>query len=554
MTMDAAAMHDRIATLVSSHALVHDNPDRPTMIRHALDNKEGITTINGAYATWTAPESTGRSPQDTMFVKRASSEANVDWEAANNRPCEESTFDMVFEDALTTLGAKKQLYVLDRVVGADSRYAVPVRVVSPKATQVLFSDNMFRHAPSDIASSMFAEQGWTILVVPEDKLDHTKYDGRFRKNPDLGHTSNMCVLTDFDRRVGIVYGSNYCGSVKKLMFTVMNYLLPLNGILSLHCSANEGKDGKTALLLGLSGTGKTTLSADPNRALLGDDEHGWSDDGISNYEGGCYAKLIDLNPAKEPEIFNAVFHEAAPEQHGAIIENAMVYPNGTYDLSDGRYTENSRGSYPLTFLSNIKESSVGGHPSTILFLTADANGVLPPISKLNPAQAMCWFMMGYTSKLAGTETGITEPKTAFSRFFGAPFMPLQPEKYTSLLEQKMQQHNTNVYLVNTGWTGGPYGTGKRMDITLTRHLINAALSGELDGVEFEEDTRFHVGVPKSCPGLSDASVLAPRNTWDDKAAYDARADKLAAEFSAAFDKQYGSKNLDPKIVAACPGK
>ena len=549
-----ADLQQSIAEMLEGHRDVFENPTRKAMIEEAVNNREAIVTKNGALATWTAPESTGRSPQDTYFVRRPESEANFDWEAPNNRPLPADTFDMVFEDAVKTLGEKRRLYVIDRVVGADSRYAVPVRVIAPKALTVLFGDNMFRPVPNDIDKSIFKDEGYTILVCPEDKLDHKKYENKLRYNPDLGHTSDLCVATDFDRRIGLVYGSNYCGSVKKLMFTVMNYVLPLKGVLSLHCSANEGNDGKTALLLGLSGTGKTTLSTDPNRALLGDDEHSWSEEGIANYENGCYAKLIDLNPKKEPEIYDAVFSEKPYTEHGAIIENAMVYPNGEFDLYDRRLTENSRGSYLLSALENIKPESVGGHPSTILFLTADANGVLPPIAKLNPEQAMLWFMMGYTSKLAGTETGVTEPKTAFSRFFGAPFMPLQPESYTKLLGEKMQQHGTNVFLVNTGWSGGPYGIGHRMDITLTRHLVNAALSGELDNVEYEEDKLFHVMVPKTCPGLDNASLLNPRNTWVDKNAYDERAKKLAKEFSDAFDKNYGNKGIDPNVVAACPGK
>jgi phosphoenolpyruvate carboxykinase (ATP) len=337
------------------------------------------------------------------------------------------------------------------------------------------------------------------------------------------------------------------------MFSVMNYLLPAAGILPLHCSANEGPDGDIALLLGLSGTGKTTLSADPRRALLGDDEHGWSDRGIANFENGCYAKLIDLDPAKEPEIYNAIMHEDDVENHGAIVENAMVYPDGTFDLCDDRFTPNSRGSYPLRYLSNIKPSSIGGHPKTILFLTADANGVLPPISRLTREQAMLWFLMGYTSKLAGTETGIVEPKTTFSRFFGEPFMPRNPDVYARMLGEKLDAHGSAVFLVNTGWSGGPYGEASRMDITLTRAMVHAALSGQLANVDYVEDPVFHVSIPTSCPGVP-AEVLNPRNVWENAAAYDARASKLAAEFAAHFDQAYGNKGIDPAVAAQCPGK
>jgi phosphoenolpyruvate carboxykinase (ATP) len=371
-------------------------------------------------------------------------------------------------------------------------------------------------------------------------------------DPATGKTTTMAIAIDFDRRIGIVYGSAYCGSVKKLMFSVMNYLLPGVGVLPLHCSANEGKRGESALLLGLSGTGKTTLSADPTRALLGDDEHGWSDDGVWNFENGCFAKLIGLDATKEPEIYNAVFHDDDWRRHGAIVENAMTYPNGTFDLDDDRLTPNSRASFPLSYLGNIKPSACSGHPSTILFLTADANGVLPPIARLSKEQAMLWFLMGYTSKLAGTETGIVEPKSTFSRFFGEPFMPRNPDVYARMLGEKLDQHGTKVYLVNTGWSGGPYGVGKRMDITLTRTMVRAALEGALEDIAYDEDHTFHMQVPQSCPGVP-SDVLRPRNTWKDKAAFDARSMKLAGEFAAHFQKAYGKKGIDAAVARQCPG-
>ncbi len=529
------------------------NPGREDLIRASVSHGEALISANGALATWTPVESTGRSPLDTLTVKRATSESSIDWDSPNNLPMDEATLDDVLSDALATLQQKTNLYVLDRVIGADSSYALPVKFVSDHALSALFVDNMFRPIPDDVKGSVFHKRPFTLLSLPYDKLDPTKYEGRLRIDPRLRGTSTMAIAMDLDRRIGIVYGSAYCGSVKKLMFSVMNYYLPAEGILPLHCSANEGPNGDTALLLGLSGTGKTTLSADPRRALLGDDEHGWSDNGVANFENGCYAKLIGLNPKKEPEIHHAIMHRDEWEAHGAIVENAMMYPDGQFDLADDRLTPNSRGSYPLTYLSNTKKSSTGDHPSTILFLTADANGVLPPIARLTNEQAMLWFLMGYTSKLAGTETGIVEPKTTFSRFFGEPFMPRNPDVYARMLGERLAAHGTDVYLVNTGWVGGPYGVADRVDIDLTRAMVHAALSGDLRDVEAVEDARFHVSIPTSCPGVP-AGLLDPRSSWDDPSAYDARADKLAAEFSAHFDKAYGNKGIDASVIAQCPGK
>ena len=544
--------HTHVESLLN-RPTVFQNPTRRFMIAESVRRREAIILTTGALATWTPPESTGRSPLDTLTVRRKESEKKIDWDSPNNIPIDEETFDMVFADAIATLKGKDQIYVTDRVLGADPAYALPVRTIAASPLSALFTDNMFRPVPDGIEESIFAERPFTLLVLPYDKLDPKRYEGRLRIDPRIGGTSTMVIGMDYDRRIGIVYGSAYGGSVKKLMFTVMNYLLPGEGILPLHCSANEGPDGDTALLLGLSGTGKTTLSADPHRALLGDDEHGWSDNGIANFENGCYAKLIDLDPDKEPEIYRAVFHPDHYLDHGAIVENAMIYPDGSFDLSDDRLTPNSRASYPLTYLSNVKPTARGGHPKTILFLTADANGVLPPIARLTRNQAMLWFLMGYTSKLAGTETGIVEPKTTFSRFFGEPFMPRNPDVYARMLGEKMDRHGTEVYLVNTGWSGGPYGIGKRMDIRLTRAMVDAALTGKLAEVEYEEDRRFHVLVPKSCPGVP-AEILDPKRTWEDKEAYEARADRLAAEFAAHFEKAYGNKGIDPAVAAECPGR
>ena len=541
----------RIDLLLKDVNTVYMDPSRKKMIADAVDQKRAFVLRTGTLATWTPQHSTGRSPKDTYIVKRRESESTIDWTSPNCIPAQPSTFDMIFDDALATFETKQHLYALNRVVGADSSYALPILTVTDDPLSALFADNMFRPIPQDVHSSIYAEKPFLLVCLPYDYLERKKYNGRLRKvSEEL--TSNIAVVADFDKRVGIVFGSAYMGSMKKLIFTVMNYYLPADGILPLHCSANEGPNGDSACLLGLSGTGKTTLSADPERALLGDDEHGWNENGIANFEYGCYAKLINLNPEKEPDIYHATFHPDHYLDHGAIVENLMVYPDGTFDLDDERFTPNSRASYPLRYNSNIKESAVSGHPSTILFLTADAYGVLPPVSKLTTEQAMLWFIMGYTSKLAGTETGVTEPQTTFSRFFGAPFMPRNPSDYSDLLGQKMEEYNVPIYLINTGWSGGAYGVGSRMDINLTRAMVRAALNGDLKKADYDPDPIFKVLAPKACPGVPD-NVLRPINTWDDKQAFKTNADKLAKQFADYFDKNFKGKMSD-KIAAACPGK
>ncbi|RPH88980.1 MAG: phosphoenolpyruvate carboxykinase (ATP), partial [Calditrichaeota bacterium] len=374
------------------------NPSRKKMIADAVEQKRCMVLPCGTLATWTPVPSTGRSPKDTFIVKRSESESHIDWSSPNCIPMTPETFDMIVEDAVSVLAHKSRVYALDRVAGADSSYALPIQTITDDPLSALFIDNMFRPVPSDIHTSIFAQKPFVLLSIPGNMLDCTRYENRLRRLPS-GKTCGIAVTVDFDRRIGIVFGSSYMGSMKKLIFTVMNYYLPAENILSLHCSANEGADGRSALLLGLSGTGKTTLSADPERALLGDDEHGWNDNGIANFEYGCYAKLINLNPQKEPDIFHATFHADHYLEHGAIVENLMVYPDGSFDLDDERLTPNSRASYPLRYNANVKESACSGHPSTILFLAADATGVLPPVAQLTPEQAMFWFIMGYTSKL-----------------------------------------------------------------------------------------------------------------------------------------------------------
>lgn len=542
---------EKVAGILKDYHTLIKNPTRKKLILDSVKRKYAMVLPTGTLATWTPVESSGRSPKDTYMVKRKESESAIDWSSPNSISLDPDTFEILFRDSLSALQNKRTIYVLNRVVGADSSYALPVTSITDSPLHSLFVDNMFRAIPEDIEKSIFYDRPFILIVLPYDKIVSQKYNGRLRQLPE-GKTSDMAVAADFDKRIGIVYGSAYMGSIKKLIFTVMNFYLPAHNILPLHCSANEGNDGSSALLLGLSGTGKTTLSADPQRALLGDDEHGWSDEGIANFENGCYAKLINLDPEKEPEIYKATFHSDYYLNHGTIVENLMVYVDGTFDLDDSRFTPNSRASYPLRYLSNIKESSVSGHPKSILFLTADAYGVLPPISKLTPEQAMFWFMMGYTSKLAGTETGIVEPQTTFSRFFGEPFMPRLPSEYANLLGEKMKKFGVTVYLVNTGWSGGPYGVGERMDINLTRSMVRGALDGKLKNVEYEQDPIFKVWVPQSCPGIP-SKILKPVNTWADKGKFKEDAMKLATKFARKFDDSFAGK-VSESIAAECPGK
>ncbi len=551
-TINFKETHKKVEEVLNECKNVIVNAERKRLIGDAVSNSECLVAKSGTLATWTDPDSTGRSPKDTVIVKRPESQIYIDWNSPNNLPVTDKVFDEVFEDAMDMMSKHNRIYVNDRVIGADSEYALPVKVITSQALTSVFVDNMFRSVPEDLHKSCFSDKPFFLIALPFNKLDQSKYEWKLRKLPN-GKSTDKIVVMDFDRRIGIVIGTAYLGSVKKLMFTVMNYYLPFENVLPLHCSANEGADGKTALILGLSGTGKTTLSADPRRALLGDDEHGWSETSVANFENGCYAKMININPEKEPEIYRAVLHPDYYLNHGAIVENAMIYPNGEFDFNDERLTPNSRASYPLSFLDNIKESSVGGHPSTILFLTADATGVLPPVSRLDRNQAMLWFLMGYTSKLAGTETGVVEPQSTFSRFFGAPFMPSLPKIYAKMLGDKMEEHNTCVYLINTGWSGGKYGVGKRIDLNYTRAMVEAALNGDLKNVEYEYNTLFHVNVPRTCPGVP-SEMLIPENTWASKEEYRKTAENLAKQFSDHFDNAYGRNDISPEIKKNCPGK
>ncbi len=539
-----------IDQFLSTHPKVAVNLSRAELIRASVDRKECLVTQSGALAIWNPKNATGRIPKDTYTVRHAGSPMHVAWGLPNNIAMEPEMFESLLRDALDVLKQKDRLFVLDRSVGADPAYTLPVRTVSSRAISALFGDNMFRALPDDLSQSAFGDDRFTIVVVPTDKVQVEKYKGKLRE--EKGKTVDALIAMDLERRIGIVYGTLYCGAIKKLVFTVMNGLLPGKNVLPLHCSASSDPEGNSHLFLGLSGTGKTTLSVDPKRSIIGDDEHLWSDTGVANLENGSYAKLIKLRQEKEPMIYDAVFGERLVEQHGCIIENAMVYPDGSVDVDDDRLTENSRAAFPLSFVGNVVQSARGGHPKTVVFLTADANGVLPPVASLTHEQAMLWFLMGYTSKLAGTEAGVTSPTTTFSRFFGGPFMPLASEDYLNLLNSKLKEHSTNVYLINTGWTGGPYGVGQRMDIALTRAVVDAALAGQLVNVECREDKRFHLRVPTSCPGV-DGKILDPKETWSDKDAYEKAADTLAGEFAAFFDKTYQGQ-VPPEVEAMCPGK
>jgi len=424
----------------------------------------------------------------------------------------------------------RDLFVFDGFAGADPKYRLPIRVINEYAYQNLFCHQLFIVPTEEELKSH--EPGFTVICAPGFKAD-----------PEIDKVnSEVFIVISFEKKVVIIGGTQYAGEMKKSIFSVLNYLMPEQGVLSMHCSANVGQDGTTALFFGLSGTGKTTLSADPHRFLIGDDEHGWSDDGIFNFEGGCYAKCINLTREKEPQIYDAI-------KFGAVLENVIVdedtrLPN--YDSDE--ITENTRAAYPVEFIPGAVIPGIGGHPKTVVFLTADAFGVLPPIAKLTREQAMYYFISGYTSKLAGTERGITEPQATFSSCFGSPFLPLSPMVYAKLLGEKIEKHNVNVFLVNTGWTGGPYGVGKRMDLGYTRAMIRAALDGKLDSVEYEEDPIFGLMIPKSCPDVP-AEILNPKNTWSDKEAYDRTAISLAESFVKNIAKFSG---IAPEVIAAGP--
>jgi phosphoenolpyruvate carboxykinase (ATP) len=501
---------------------VHWNHNTPMLYEEIIRNGEGCLTHLGPIAVRTGLH-TGRAAKDKFIVEESETRDLVWWGKVNKAFSAEK-FDLMFRRLQAYLQGR-HLYVQDCFGGYDRQYRLPIRVINETAWHNLFARNMFiRAAPRELADHV---PEFTVLHVPN-----------FQAIPEIdGTNSEAFILLNLKRKLVLIGGTQYAGEIKKSIFTVLNFLLPQENVLSMHCSANVGKGDDVALFFGLSGTGKTTLSADPGRSLIGDDEHGWSDRGIFNFEGGCYAKVINLSAESEPEIF------ATTRRFGTILENVAYDPiTRRLDLSDSALTENTRAAYPLSHIPNALRESMAGHPRNVVMLTADAFGVLPPISRLTPEQAMYHFISGYTAKVAGTEAGVTEPTATFSACFGAPFMVLHPSRYAELLADKIRKHSANCWLVNTGWTGGPYGIGHRMEIKYTRTLLNAALDGTLSEVAFQRHPVFGVDVPTACPSIP-SEILDPRNTWADKTAYDQKADYLAGLFRENF-REYESGVTD----------
>ncbi len=501
------------------------------LYEHAIRRGEATIAREGPLVAYTG-EHTGRSPDDKFVVREPSSENDI-WWGKVNRPIEPEQFDNLLRRAQAYL-QHREVFVFDGYAGADPRYRLKVRVINENAWQNLFARNMFVRESQGEVLREFAPD-FTVINVPGLQAD-----------PAADHTrTSTFILVNFGQRLVLIGGTQYAGEIKKSIFTVMNYVLPKQGVMAMHCSANYGRDrDDVALFFGLSGTGKTTLSADPDRRLIGDDEHGWSADGIFNFEGGCYAKVIRLDPQGEPEIY------ATTRRFGTILENVACDPlTRALNLDDDKITENTRASYPLSQVSNADLRGVAGHPKHVVFLTCDAFGVLPPLSRLTEAQAMYHFLSGYTAKVAGTERGVKEPSATFSTCFGAPFMPLRPGVYAQLLGDKIAFHGAKVWLVNTGWTGGPHGVGQRMKLSYTRRMVSALLAGELDAVPTTPDPFFGLAIPDHVEGIPD-QVLQPRSTWNDSAAYDQRAGQLANMFGANF-KQFAD-GVSEAVRAAGP--
>ena len=521
---------------VENHGIVNANTvywhlTTPMLYEQAIRRREGDLMHLGPLVVRTG-DHTGRSPNDKFIVKEPSTEKEI-WWGPVNWPIEQDKFDYLFR-RIQAYVQNRDIFVFDGYAGADPRYRMPVRIITEFAWHSLFARNMFKREFVPEKLSTFKPE-FTVIDMPMFHAD-PRYDGT---------NSQTFILVDFGKKLVLIGGTAYSGEIKKSIFSAMNYYLPRRGVLSMHCSAKYGQGpDDVALFFGLSGTGKTTLSNDVTRTLVGDDEHGWSDTGIFNFEGGCYAKVIRLDPEGEPEIYKTT------RTFGTILENvAYASDNRRADLDDDGLTENTRASYPITHVSNADRTGVAGHPRDVIFLTADAFGVMPPIARLTSEQAMYHFLSGYTAKVAGTERGVTDPKATFSACFGAPFMPLHPTKYADLLGQKIEDHGSRVWLINTGWTGGPYGVGNRMKLAHTRRMVSAALSGELDEVATSEDPFFGLHVPVRIEGVPD-EVLRPRDTWQDGDAFDQQAAKLAGMFKENFE-QY-TEGVSEAIRAAGP--
>lgn len=503
----------------------------PMLYEQAARRREGVLAHLGPLVVRTG-DHTGRSPNDKFIVREPTSENEI-WWGKVNRPFQQVDFDDLYRKILAYI-QQRDIFIFDGYAGADERYQMPVRIITEYAWHSLFARNMFIREFDERKLENFVPE-FTVIDMP-----------RFHANPEFDNTNSQTfILVDFGKRLVLIGGTEYGGEIKKSIFTALNYYLPRRGVLPMHCSANFGEDpDDVALFFGLSGTGKTTLSNDPARTLIGDDEHGWSDEGIFNFEGGCYAKVIELSPDGEPLIYEA------SRRFGTILENVAYDPETRrINFDDASLTQNTRASYPISHVPNATRTGVGGHPSNVLFLTADAFGVLPPISRLTREQAMYHFLSGYTAKVAGTERGVTEPIPNFSACFGAPFMPLHPGEYARLLGEKIDRYGSNVWMVNTGWTGGPYGEGHRMELNYTRRMVSAALNGELDDVETFVHPIFGLQIPQSIEGVPD-EILDPRQTWEDPEAYDRQAQKLADMFIQNFEQF--EEGVSDKIKAAGP--
>ncbi len=512
-----------------SNKLFHYQLSPEKLTRQTVDRKEGMLSDTGALVIATG-EFTGRSPDDKFIVKDEITGNVVDWNNFNNS-IEPIYFDLLLQKMIDYL-SYREIWIRDCCACADEAYRLKIRVINEDPWSNLFAYNMFLRPNENDLENFLPD--WKIYHAPGFMADPL-VDGIRNKN---------FTLVSFTKKIILIGGSAYTGEIKKGIFTVLNFILPNDRkVLSMHCAANIGKNGDTAIFFGLSGTGKTTLSADPNRYLIGDDEHGWNEDTIFNFEGGCYAKTIDLSAEKEPEIFNAI-------KPGALVENVpFIDGTNTLDYASKKITPNTRVSYPLFFISNAVAGSIGKNPENIFFLTCDSYGILPPISKLSPGQAMYQFISGYTAKIAGTETGITEPKATFSACFGAPFLPLHPGKYAKMLGEKMMNNSVNVWMINTGWSGGPYGVGKRIKLEYTRAMISAALEGNLAEVACIKDPIFGMMIPLSCAGVP-SEMLVPKNTWMDKAEFDVKARQLARLFINNFEKY--KNGVSEEILAASP--